>query len=218
MSSRSEQYIARAENCQQYADAVQSLGEKILYQELATQWMRLAEQADKTDEAGNAASLAPLSAPCAGAQFRQHREGQLNPSWPAMRKRRPGDAEQPLMTSAGKARSRSKKKPRAWPGVLLQDRRLLDESGQAPSGCRAGLFASRQRPSVSRRAAPEASWRPNASRCNSPCQTLSSVRSAWLPSRHHGLLNPANRQIRTRTSGGVGGANSRDLPYPDSAA
>ena len=52
MSSRSEQYIARAENCQQYADAVQSLGEKILYQELATQWLHLAEQADKTDEAG----------------------------------------------------------------------------------------------------------------------------------------------------------------------
>ena len=55
MSSRSEQYIARAENCQQYADAVQSLGEKILYQELATQWLRLAEQADKTDEAGTPA-------------------------------------------------------------------------------------------------------------------------------------------------------------------
>ena len=55
MSSRSEQYIARAENCQQYADAVQSLGEKILYQELATQWLRPAEQADKTDEAGTPA-------------------------------------------------------------------------------------------------------------------------------------------------------------------
>ena len=52
MSSRSERYIARAEKCQQYADAVQGLGEKVLYQQLATQWLLLAEQADETDEAG----------------------------------------------------------------------------------------------------------------------------------------------------------------------
>ena len=66
MSSRSEQYIARAENCQQYADAVQSLGEKILYQELATQWLRLAEQADKTDEAGTPPPAAAVESVVAG--------------------------------------------------------------------------------------------------------------------------------------------------------
>src|SRR5947199_8969152 len=38
---------------------------------------------------------------------------------------------------------------------------------------------------------------------------------AWLPSRCRGLLNPPNRRIRTRTSGGVGGEESRDSPYPD---
>src|SRR5207302_10783458 len=35
---------------------------------------------------------------------------------------------------------------------------------------------------------------------------------AWLPSRCRGLLNPPNRRIRTRTSGGVGGEESRDSP------
>src|SRR5262249_15268926 len=40
-----------------------------------------------------------------------------------------------------------------------------------------------------------------------PCGPL-----AWLPSRCRGLLNPPNRRIRTRTSGGVGGEESRDFP------
>src|SRR5262249_53986199 len=40
-----------------------------------------------------------------------------------------------------------------------------------------------------------------------PCGPL-----AWLPSRCRGLLNPPNRRIRTRTSGGVGGEESRDSP------
>jgi hypothetical protein len=35
---------------------------------------------------------------------------------------------------------------------------------------------------------------------------------AWLPSRCRGLLNPPNRRIRTRTSCGVGGEESRDSP------
>jgi hypothetical protein len=50
MSSKSEQYIARAEKCQQHADAVHGLGEKVLYQQLASQWLLLAEQADEMDE------------------------------------------------------------------------------------------------------------------------------------------------------------------------
>src|SRR6516225_2171550 len=40
-----------------------------------------------------------------------------------------------------------------------------------------------------------------------PCGPL-----AWLASRCRGLLNPPNRRIRTRTSGGVGGEESRDSP------
>ena len=44
------------------------------------------------------------------------------------------------------------------------------------------------------------------------CQTPSSVRSAWLPSRHQDPHNPPNRRIRTRTSGGVGGAEPRGSP------
>jgi hypothetical protein len=50
MSSKSEQYIARAEKCQQHADAMQSSGEKVLYQQMATQWLLLAKQADGMDE------------------------------------------------------------------------------------------------------------------------------------------------------------------------
>jgi hypothetical protein len=57
MSSRSEQYIAKAEKCQQYADAVHGLGEKVLYQQLATQWLLLAEQADEMDEVGRPPQL-----------------------------------------------------------------------------------------------------------------------------------------------------------------
>src|SRR5262249_43758324 len=45
-----------------------------------------------------------------------------------------------------------------------------------------------------------------------PCGPL-----AWLPSRCRGLLNPPNRRIRTRTSGGVGGEESRDFPLSRSA-
>jgi hypothetical protein len=48
--TRSEQYIAKAEKCQQYADPVHGLGEKVLYQQLATQWLLLAEHADEMDQ------------------------------------------------------------------------------------------------------------------------------------------------------------------------
>src|SRR5262245_29924045 len=44
------------------------------------------------------------------------------------------------------------------------------------------------------------------------CQIASSVRSASLLSRQRGPLNPPNRRIRTRTSGGVGGVASQDAP------
>ena len=47
MSSRSERYLANAEKCQQCADVS---GTKNLFGELASQWRRLAEQADGTDE------------------------------------------------------------------------------------------------------------------------------------------------------------------------
>jgi hypothetical protein len=49
MSSRSERYLANAEKCQQYADAVDTSGTKRLYEELARQWLHLAAQAEKTD-------------------------------------------------------------------------------------------------------------------------------------------------------------------------
>jgi hypothetical protein len=48
MSSRSERYLANAEKCQQYADAVETFGTKRLYEELSRQWLRLAEQAEET--------------------------------------------------------------------------------------------------------------------------------------------------------------------------
>src|SRR5262245_24712238 len=48
MSSRSERYLANAEKCQQYADAVNTFGTKRLYEELSRQWLRLAEQAEET--------------------------------------------------------------------------------------------------------------------------------------------------------------------------
>ena len=50
MSSRSERYLANAEKCQQCADAAYTSGTKSLYGELASQWRRLAEQADGTDQ------------------------------------------------------------------------------------------------------------------------------------------------------------------------
>src|ERR1700756_2149852 len=40
---------------------------------------------------------------------------------------------------------------------------------------------------------------------------------AWLPSRCRGLLNPPNRRIRTRTSGGVGGEEPRAPPLSRSS-
>ena len=49
MSSRSERYLANAEKCQQYADAVGTSGTKRLYEELARQWLHLAERAEETD-------------------------------------------------------------------------------------------------------------------------------------------------------------------------
>jgi hypothetical protein len=52
MSSRSERYLANAEKCQQCADAAYTSGAKRLYGELASQWRRLAEQADATDGIG----------------------------------------------------------------------------------------------------------------------------------------------------------------------
>jgi hypothetical protein len=52
MSSRSERYLANAEKCQQCADAAYTSGTKSLYGELASQWRRLAEQADGTDRTG----------------------------------------------------------------------------------------------------------------------------------------------------------------------
>src|SRR5439155_25874607 len=54
MSSRSEQYLARAEKCQQYADTARIPGTKRLYEVLASQWQHLANQADRPDETGKA--------------------------------------------------------------------------------------------------------------------------------------------------------------------
>jgi Group II intron, maturase-specific domain len=51
-----------------------------------------------------------------------------------------------------------------------------------------------------------------APRSPSPCQSRSSDHSAWLPSRACGAHNPPNRRIRTRMSGGVGGAEPRGTP------
>jgi hypothetical protein len=51
-----------------------------------------------------------------------------------------------------------------------------------------------------------------APRSPSLCQTPSSAPSAWLPSWHRNPHDPSNRRIRTRMSGGVGGAASRDAP------
>ena len=48
MSSRSEQYLARAEKCQQYADTARIPGTKRLYEVLA---------ADRPDETGKAPVL-----------------------------------------------------------------------------------------------------------------------------------------------------------------
>jgi hypothetical protein len=53
MSSRSERYLANAEKCQQVADAANTSGTKRLYGVLASQWLQLAEEADRTDKIGS---------------------------------------------------------------------------------------------------------------------------------------------------------------------
>ena len=53
MSSRSERYLAKAEKCQQYADAADTSGRKRLYGVLASQWRQLAEEAEETDKIGS---------------------------------------------------------------------------------------------------------------------------------------------------------------------
>jgi RNA-directed DNA polymerase len=60
---------------------------------------------------------------------------------------------------------------------------------------------------------PHGPWR----LANSPALTIALPNaffghSAWLPSQPGTPHNPPNRRIRTRTSGGVGGAKSRDFP------
>ena len=49
MSSRSERYLANAEKCRQCSEAAYTTGTKHLYAELASQWLRLAEQAHRKD-------------------------------------------------------------------------------------------------------------------------------------------------------------------------
>ena len=50
MSSRSERYLANAEKCQRCADVAYTSGTKRLYGVLASNWRRLAEEADWTDK------------------------------------------------------------------------------------------------------------------------------------------------------------------------
>ena len=50
MSSRSERYLAKADECQQISDAADTSGTKRLYGVLASQWRHLAEEADETDK------------------------------------------------------------------------------------------------------------------------------------------------------------------------
>ena len=50
MLSRSEQYLAKAEKCQQISNAVDTPGTKRLYEVMASQWRQLAEKADETDK------------------------------------------------------------------------------------------------------------------------------------------------------------------------
>jgi len=47
MLSRSEQYLAKAEKCQQISDAADISGTKRLYGVMASQWRQLADEADK---------------------------------------------------------------------------------------------------------------------------------------------------------------------------
>jgi len=53
MLSRSEQYLAKAEKCQQISDAADISGTKRLYRVMASQWRQLAEEADWTDKVGS---------------------------------------------------------------------------------------------------------------------------------------------------------------------
>src|SRR5215468_3479976 len=66
---------------------------------------------------------------------------------------------------------------------------------------------------------PHGSWRlANSPALNIALPTRSLGSLGLAPSRCRGLLNLPNRRIRTRTSGGVGGEESRDSPYPDHRA
>src|SRR5260221_14468535 len=57
MSSRSERYLANAEKCQRCADVAYTSGTKRLYGVLASNWRRLAEEADWTDKIGSRSLL-----------------------------------------------------------------------------------------------------------------------------------------------------------------
>ena len=50
MLSRSERYLAKADECQQVSDAADTSGTKRLYGVLASQWRQLAEKAEETDK------------------------------------------------------------------------------------------------------------------------------------------------------------------------
>ena len=60
---QSERYLANAEKCQQYADAVDPFGTKRLYEELSRQWLRLAEQAEETGRIESSPTSAGLIPP-----------------------------------------------------------------------------------------------------------------------------------------------------------
>ena len=90
------------------------------------------------------------------------------------------------------------------------------EAMEARTGSLCRVATPRRRPGTWRHKLPAARMAPGGSRTAlrltllyplAPCGPL-----AWLPSRCRGLLNPPNRRIRTRTSGGVGGEESRDSP------
>src|SRR6266446_9764501 len=63
MSSRSVRYLAKAEKCQQVADAANTSGTKRLYGVLASQWWQLAEEAEETDQIGSTALLVKIRHP-----------------------------------------------------------------------------------------------------------------------------------------------------------
>ena len=60
MSSRSERYLANAEKCQRCADVAYTSGTKRLYGTLASNWRRLAEEADWTDKIESRPLLAKI--------------------------------------------------------------------------------------------------------------------------------------------------------------